>query len=271
MQTATVVVVKYDLFMFRLPTGTNRPEIVYLANGAPICRADNAYQSSNLAVEPEIQQATPAAPSSAGIRQTVLSGILQGMLLMIIYVLRHDGIRPSSFPVLKSAKPIIFDLSGESIPGTVNANLPDTTLHYVPFTYVGTLDGYVLKPASGGVLDSSDKAANTTDSSAPYGHAYLHSLFIADHILTTDASYDMLNAADYIFGNPCTVNDVDYTLRAPTIGNTYASSSSQGIPENNEWNQILLRIPVLLKICCLQRRHGRKSGHGDRIQTPAAV
>ena len=112
---------------------------------------------------------------------------------------------------------------------------------------VGTLDGYVLKPASGGVLDSSDKAANTTDSSAPYGHAYLHSLFIADHILTTDVSYDMLNAADYIFGNSCTVNDVDYTLRAPTIGNTYASSSSQGIPENNEWNQILFKDSGFIK------------------------
>ena len=129
----------------------------------------------------------------------------------------------------------------------MNANLPDTTLHYVPFTYVGTLDGYVLKPASGGVLDSSDKAANTADSSAPYGHAYLHSLFIADHILTTDVSYDTLNASDFIFGNSCTVNNINYTLRAPTIGNSYASSSTQGIPENNEWDQILFKDSGFIK------------------------
>ena len=129
----------------------------------------------------------------------------------------------------------------------MNANLPDTALHYVPFTYVGTLDGYVLKPASGGVLDSSDKAANTTDSSAPYGHAYLHSLFIADHILTTDVSYDMLNASDFIFGNSCTVNNINYTLRAPTIGNSYAVSASQGIPENNEWDQILFKDTGFIK------------------------
>ena len=151
------------------------------------------------------------------------------------------------FSGVEVGKTYYFDLSGESIPGTVNANLPDTTLHYVPFTYVGTLDGYVLKPASGGVPDSSDKAANTTDSSAPYGHAYLHSLFIADHILTTDVSYDTLNASDFIFGNSCTVNNINYTLRAPTIGNTYASSSSQGIPENNEWNQILFKDSGFIK------------------------
>ena len=105
----------------------------------------------------------------------------------------------------------------------------------------------MLKPASGGVLDSSDKAANTTDSSAPYGHAYLHSLFMADHILTTDVSYDTLNASDFIFGNSCTVNNINYTLRAPTIGNSYASSSSQGIPENNEWDQILFKDTGFIK------------------------
>jgi hypothetical protein len=33
------------------------------------------------------------------------------------------------------------------IPGTVNSNLPDSTLHHVPFTYAGTVDAYVLKSA----------------------------------------------------------------------------------------------------------------------------
>ena len=39
-----------------------------------------------------------------------------------------------------------FDLSNEGIPGRINDDLPDTTLHYVPFTYAGTIDAYVLKP-----------------------------------------------------------------------------------------------------------------------------
>ena len=33
-----------------------------------------------------------------------------------------------------------FDLSAMGIPGTVNDALPDNTLHYVPFTYAGTVD-----------------------------------------------------------------------------------------------------------------------------------
>ena len=33
-----------------------------------------------------------------------------------------------------------FDLSAMNIPGTANGDLPDSTLHYVPFTYAGTVD-----------------------------------------------------------------------------------------------------------------------------------
>ena len=47
-----------------------------------------------------------------------------------------------------------FDLSGASIPGTANsgnsngaASLPDTSLHYVPFTYAGTIEAYKLTSA----------------------------------------------------------------------------------------------------------------------------
>ena len=239
-------VVKYGLFYVPPSNGTTR-EIVYLANGAPYAVQIMPYQSSNLAVEPEIPTSNTGSTflgwyKADGTKWDFTRDVVDDHICVAA---RWDTAQ--QFSGVEVGKTYYFDLSGESIPGAVNANLPDTTLHYVPFTYIGTLDGYVLKPASGGVLDSSDKAANTTDSSAPYGHAYLHSLFIADHILTTDVSYDMLNAADYIFGNSCTVNDVDYTLRAPTIGNTYASSSSQGIPENNEWDQILFKDSGFIK------------------------
>ena len=33
-----------------------------------------------------------------------------------------------------------FDLSAMNIPGTANGSLPDSTLHYVPFTYAGTIE-----------------------------------------------------------------------------------------------------------------------------------
>ena len=239
-------VVKYGLFYVPPSNGTTR-EIVYLANGAPYAVQIMSSESSNLAVEPEIPTSNTGSTflgwyKADGTKWDFTRDVVNDHICVAA---RWDTAQ--QFSSVEVGKTYYFDLSGESIPGAVNANLPDTTLHYVPFTYVGTLDGYVLKPASGGVLDSSDKAANTTDSSAPYGHAYLHSLFIADHILTTDVSYDMLNAADYIFGNSCTVNNINYTLRAPTIGNSYASSSSQGIPENNEWDQILFKDTGFIK------------------------
>ena len=239
-------VVKYGLFYVPPSNGTTR-EIVYLANGAPYAVQIMSSESLNLAVEPEIPTSNTGSTflgwyKADGTKWDFTRDVVDDQICVAA---RWDTAQ--QFSGVEVGKTYYFDLSGESIPGTVNANLPDTTLHYVPFTYVGTLDGYVLKPASGGVPDSSDKAANTADSSAPYGHAYRHSLFMADHILTTDVSYDTLNASDFIFGNSCTVNDVDYTLRAPTIGNTYASSSSQGIPENNEWNQILFKDSGFIK------------------------
>ena len=239
-------VVKYGLFYVPPSNGTTR-EIVYLANGAPYAVQIMSSESSNLAVEPEIPTSNTGSTflgwyKADGTKWDFTRDVVDDQICVAA---RWDTAQ--QFSGVEVGKTYYFDLSGESIPGAVNADLPDTTLHYVPFTYVGTLDGYVLKPASGGVLDSSDKAANTTDSSAPYGHAYLHSLFIADHILTTDVSYDMLNAADYIFGNSCTVNDVDYTLRAPTIGNSYAFSASQGIPENKEWDQNLFKDSGFIK------------------------
>ena len=239
-------VVKYGLFYVPPSNGTTR-EIVYMANGALYAVQIMSSESSNPAVEPEIPTSNTGSTflgwyKADGTKWDFTRDVVDDQICVAA---RWDTAQ--QFSGVEVGKTYYFDLSGESIPGAVNANLPDTTLHYVPFTYVGTLDGYVLKPASGGVLDSSDKAANTTDSSAPYGHAYRHSLFMADHILTTDVSYDTLNASDFIFGNSCTVNDVDYTLRAPTIGNTYASSSSQGIPENNEWNQILFKDSGFIK------------------------
>ena len=239
-------VVKYGLFYVPPSNGTTR-EIVYLANGAPYAVQIMSSESLNLAVEPEIPTSNTGSTflgwyKADGTKWDFTRDVVDDQICVAA---RWDTAQ--QFSGVEVGKTYYFDLSGESIPGTVNANLPDTTLHYVPFTYVGTLDGYVLKPASGGVPDSSDKAANTTDSSAPYGHAYLHSLFIADHILTTDVSYDTLNASDFIFGNSCTVNNINYTLRTPTIGNTYASSSSQGIPENNEWNQILFKDSGFIK------------------------
>ena len=122
-----------------------------------------------------------------------------------------------------------FDLSGVSIPGTVNGSLPDSTLHYVPFTYAGTVDAYAL---------TSEMA--TTDEYAQENN-YDHSLFIADYNVTHTVSWDDLNTAGLIFDKDYAAGGVDYTLRAPSEGSDYTGSgdSERGTPQSNEWDRLL--------------------------------
>ncbi len=122
-----------------------------------------------------------------------------------------------------------FDLSAMNIPGTVNSNLPDSTLHYVPFTYAGTVNAYKL---------TSEMA--TTEEYAQK-NKYPHSLFIADYAVTHTVSWDDLNTANLIFGKDYAASGVDYTLRAPSVGSRYTGSgeSQRGTPPSNEWDRIL--------------------------------
>ena len=116
-----------------------------------------------------------------------------------------------------------FDLSAMNIPGTVNSNLPDKTLHYVPFTYVGTVNAYSLK----------NEADNDTTS-------YEHSLFIANYNVTHTVSWDALNTAGLLFGKDYAGGGVNYTLRAPSAGLHYSYDQNVGgTPRNNEWDVIL--------------------------------
>ena len=122
-----------------------------------------------------------------------------------------------------------FDLSAMNISGTVNSNLPDSTLHYVPFTYAGTVNAYKL---------TSEMA--TTEEYAQK-NKYPHSLFIADYAVTHTVSWDNLNTAGLIFGKDYAAGGVDYTLRAPSVGSSYTGSddSERGTPKSNEWDKIL--------------------------------
>ena len=122
-----------------------------------------------------------------------------------------------------------FDLSAMNIPGTVNSNLPDSTLHYVPFTYAGTVNAYKL---------TSEMA--TTEEYAQK-NKYPHSLFIADYAVTHTVSWDDLNTAGLIFGKNYASGGVDYTLRTPSVGSdcTGLDDSQRGVPQSNEWDAVL--------------------------------
>ncbi len=134
-----------------------------------------------------------------------------------------------------------FDLSGETIPGTVNSSVPDTTLHYVPFTYAGTVDAYVLNSSSSGQTGAAEAASQTTDESGQYGYIYPHSLFVADYAVMHTVSWNELNTAGLIFGKSYTGGSVAYTLRAPSMGSWYTGSgdSARGTPQSNEWDAVL--------------------------------
>ena len=129
-----------------------------------------------------------------------------------------------------------FDLSAMNIPGTVNTgnifgatSLPDTTLHYVPFTYAGTVNAYKLTTETATTEEYAQK------------NKYPHSLFVADYAVTNDVSWDALNTADLIFGKNYASGGVDYTLRTPSAGSdcTGLDDSKRGVPKSNEWDTML--------------------------------
>ena len=137
---------------------------------------------------------------------------------------------------LKPGGRYYFDLSAMNIPGTANGgnsdgavSLPDTSLHYVPFTYVGTIEAYKLTSATA-----------TTEEYAQQ-NKYPHSLFVADYAVTHTVSWDDLNTKSLIFGKNYASGGVDYTLRAPSVGSnsTGSGESQHDTPSNNEWDRIL--------------------------------
>ena len=149
-----------------------------------------------------------------------------------------------------------FDLSAMNIPGTVNSTLDggtqtDGTLHYVPFTYVGTVDAYSL-----------DSAADTDTTS------YEHSLFIANYNVTHFVSWDALDKQGLIFGKAYTSGNIDYTLRAPSAGNAgNGGYGGSGDPSNNEWDAILGKSTAYIKNWSLIASWGQdiwtKDGNGQ--------
>ena len=129
-----------------------------------------------------------------------------------------------------------FDLSAMNIPGTANGgnsdgavSLPDTSLHYVPFTYAGTIEAYKLTSAMA-----------TTEEYAQQ-NKYSHSLFVADYAVTHKVQWNNLDTASLIFGKNYASGGVDYTLRAPSCGSGFTGSddSERGTPQSNEWDAVL--------------------------------
>ncbi|WP_457945454.1 InlB B-repeat-containing protein [Caproiciproducens sp. LBM24188] len=123
-----------------------------------------------------------------------------------------------------------FDLSSEKDGlGSVNSSLPDTTLHYVPFTYVGTVNAYSLTSELSTTQDFAN--ANTSD----------RSLFVGDYNISTSITWNALNVNGLIFGKTF---DTHYKLRTLSAGSSRMGSAEDGSdhlgqPGTNEWDQIV--------------------------------
>ena len=122
-----------------------------------------------------------------------------------------------------------FDLSAAGIPGKVNSSLPDKTMHYVPFTYAGTVNAYKLTSA---MATTEEHAKN---------NKYPHSLFVADYAVKHTVSWNDLHTEGLIFGKDYAAGGVNYTLRAPSAGSdrTGLNESQRGTPQSNEWDKLL--------------------------------
>ena len=139
-------------------------------------------------------------------------------------------------PSLTVGEEYWFDLSGVNKTGqTLNPALPDKTLTWVPFVYMGTVNAYVLNESSDGVTNASDEASGATDSSETYGYTYEHSLFLSRNYLfqNTSATWNDLNGKGLIFGTDMKLGGITYRLRAPSGGNVLGSGNVP-MPDNNE-------------------------------------
>ena len=141
-----------------------------------------------------------------------------------------------------------FDLSAMNIPGTVNSNLPDSTLHYVPFTYVGTVNAYSME--------------NETDTAK---QPYEHSLFIADYNVKCSLQRETLAEMNLIYGQTYTASNVNYTLRAPSVGDHHRNEGEgSGLaPIDNEWDTIYQKSADYIKNWYKMRSFGQDIGTGN--------
>ena len=230
-------------------------------SGAPT--GANEYVSAILADEsgtPLYYGRIVSSSASGTARVTIPAGLAPGSYTLKVFSEQYNGDKQTDYAStfeninltvgykeqfsLAPGSTYYFDLSGADIPGDKNGSLPDDSLHWVPFTYAGTVNAYVLKSRSANdntAKGDSANAAGSTDPDNPIGYTYDHGLFIADYNVTRRADWNNLNRHNLIFGKAYTSSGVDYTLRVPSAGSgsTGSMDSERGTPLNNEWDAIL--------------------------------
>ena len=152
--------------------------------------------------------------------------------LLPTVALADDGAETGGLAV---AETYYFDLSAwkDQLKGTINENLPDETLRYVPFIYCGSVNAYVLKSGSAGWAGSSVLAARNENDTA--GSTYTHRLFLAAYDITKNVTWTALHDAGLVFGAEEANYEsagAAYMLRLPSVGQNGKD------PPWNEWSKI---------------------------------
>lgn len=119
--------------------------------------------------------------------------------------------------------------------GTINTALPDTSLHYVPFTYVEKITAYRL--------DNNDYDIATTEARANEilndGYSEDYALLVGDYNISHTISWRELWDNSLTYGKE--FNDFG-RLHSLSVG-----SETPGTPVSNEWDRVLQKSPNYIK------------------------
>ncbi|MDD4688369.1 MAG: PLAT/LH2 domain-containing protein [Eubacteriales bacterium] len=134
-----------------------------------------------------------------------------------------------------------FDLSEYLRKDNVNMvnELPDKTLHYVPFTYAGTVNAYNL-------TRDTERNLEATLNVAPSDR----SLFVSDYNIYRDLTWNSINSFalkspyDIKYGMPYNNN---YTLRIPSGGAVITTGYGYTAPSSNEWDAVISKDSSIIK------------------------
>ena len=133
-----------------------------------------------------------------------------------------------------------FDLSAYlSTGGKMVQDLPDKTLHYVPFTYAGTVNAYNLAKNTESNLEAT---LNVVPSD--------RSLFVCDYNIYKDLSWNSINSYaqkspyDIKYGMPYENN---FILRIPSGGAVISADYGFTVPAANEWDAVLMKDSSYIK------------------------
>lgn len=107
-------------------------------------------------------------------------------------------------------------------------------LKWVPFTFSGTINAYVLTDKAVNLGDS-QKVSEQQEGSEKLGSIYDHQIFLSNHVLTDGPSWNDANGADLIFGKDYKVGGITYKARAATCGaKGYSAGKYDWLP-NSEY------------------------------------